>query len=424
MVKTARLKNGICVIGEENNFVRTLSVGIWIRNGSIDEDESTNGISHFIEHMLFKGTKKRTARDIADEMSEVGGRINAFTSKEYMCYYAHVLDNHFDVALDVLSDMICNSTFNEEEIEKEKGVILEEIKMCEDSPEDLVMDALEHNVWQGHSLSYNILGTQDNIKKFSRSDILSYLEKHYIAENMVISVVGKMDFDNVLVQLEESFATIKTNKSIERIDNATYKRIFTAKNKDIEQAHICMSFPSISYESEKVYMLSILNTIIGGGINSRLFQSIREEKGLAYVVYSYPESYKYGGLFNIYAASSPVQIEEVLTAIIDELDKLIKKGFNKKELNMTKEQIKSNLIIGLESMNARMSNYGKSKLILDTIKSQDEIIEKINEVTLESLIEFSKEILDPLKMSVSIIGNLDEINVERIEEICKRSKFS
>ncbi|PKM96063.1 MAG: peptidase M16 [Firmicutes bacterium HGW-Firmicutes-1] len=424
MVKTARLKNGICVIGEENNFVRTISIGIWIRNGSIDEDDSTNGISHFIEHMIFKGTNKRTARDIADEMSEVGGRINAFTSKEYMCYYAHVLDNHFGVALDVLSDMICNSTFKEDEIEKEKGVILEEIKMCEDSPEDMVMDALEHNVWQGHSLSYNILGTEENVRKFSRSDMLSYLEKHYIAENMVISVVGKMDFDNILTQLEESFSGIKNNKSVERIDNATYQKSFSAKNKDIEQAHICLAFPSISYESEKVYMLSILNTIIGGGINSRLFQSIREERGLAYAIYSYPESYKYGGLFNVYAASSPVQIEEVLIGILDELDKLVKKGFNEKELNMTKEQIKSNMIIGLESMSSRMSNYGKSKLILNSIKSQDEIIKKINEVTLEALIEFSKEILDPLKMSVSIIGNLEEIDIERIEEICKRSKFS
>ncbi|MBC7959146.1 MAG: insulinase family protein, partial [Vallitaleaceae bacterium] len=168
MVKKASLKNGIYVVGEENDFVRTISIGIWIKNGSIDEDVETNGISHFIEHMLFKGTKKRTARDIAEEMAEVGGRINAFTAKEYMCYYAHVLDNHFDVALDVLSDMVCCSIFNEDEIEKEKGVILEEINMCEDSPEDIVMDNLENAVWEGAPLSYNILGTAENVKNFTR----------------------------------------------------------------------------------------------------------------------------------------------------------------------------------------------------------------------------------------------------------------
>lgn len=420
MVKTGKLKNGIRVVGEENDFVRTISIGIWIRNGSIDEDMTTNGISHFIEHMLFKGTQKRTARDIADEMSQVGGRINAFTAKEYMCYYAHVLDNHFDVALDVLSDMICHSKFCTDEIEKEKGVILEEIKMCEDSPEDIIMDVLENDVWQGHPLSYNILGTKENIKRFTREEILSYLEKHYVAENMVISVVGKIIFDDVINMLENHFASIKSHQPFERITHTEYKQSFSVKNKDIEQAHICLAFPGISYDSEDIYKLSILNTILGGGINSRLFQTIREEKGLAYSIYSFPESYKYGGLFNVYAASSPDLIEEVLISILEELDKLNKKGFNEKELIMTKEQIKSNMIIGLESMNARMSNYGKSKLILDYVKSQDEIIENINAVTLDALISFSRDILDVNKMSVSIVGNTEEFKVERIKEICKK----
>lgn len=423
MVKTAKLKNGIRVIGEENDFVRTISIGIWIRNGSVDEDTTTNGISHFIEHMVFKGTTKRTARDIADEMAEVGGRINAFTAKEYMCYYAHVLDNHFVVALDVLSDMICNSTFNVDDMEKEKGVILEEIKMCDDSPEDIIMDVLENDVWQGHSLSYNILGTKENIKRFTREEVLAYLEKHYVADNIVISIVGKMVFDNVLEMLEKSFSSISSKKPSDRLTHTQYKESFSIKNKDIEQAHICLAFPSISYDSDEVYKLSVLNTILGGGINSRLFQTVREEKGLAYAIYSFPESYKYGGLFNVYAASSPDLIEEVLISILEELDKLTKKGFNEKELIVTKEQIKSNMIIGLESMNSRMTNYGKSKLILDYVKSQDEMIENINAVTVDALLAFSREILDPNKMSVSIVGNIDEINLERIKEICKKSKF-
>lgn len=422
MVKKASLKNGICVVGEENDFVRTISIGIWIKNGSVDEDEKTNGISHFIEHMLFKGTQKRSARDIAEEMAEVGGRINAFTAKEYMCYYAHVLDNHFEVALDVLSDMVCCSTFSEEEIEKEKGVILEEINMCEDSPEDIVMDNLENAVWEGASLSYNILGTSENVKGFTREALLNYLGKHYVAENIVVSVVGKMNFEEVLIQLNEKLGGISNNQPVIRIDNNKFHQAFTHQDKDIEQAHICLSFPCISYDSEEVYVLSVLNTIVGGGLNSRLFQSIREEKGLAYAIYSFPESYKFDGLFNIYAAANPLQIEEVITSILEELDKLLEKGFNEKELLRTKEQIKSNLIIGFESMNSRMTNYGKSQLILGKIKSQDEIIEGLNQVTLETLETFTKQILNYNKMSASIVGNVEEINLERIEALCKRSK--
>ncbi len=420
MVKKACLKNGLSVVGEENDFVRTISIGIWIKNGSIDEDEKTNGISHFIEHMLFKGTQRRSARDIAEEMAEVGGRINAFTSKEYMCYYAHVLDNHFGVALDVLADMVCCSKFSEEEIEKEKGVILEEISMCEDSPEDIVMDSLENAVWQGASLGYNILGTEENVKNFTRQDLMTYLEKHYVAENMVISVVGKMNFDEVLEQLNEKLGDISEKSPLVRMDNNRYHKAFAHRDKDIEQAHICLSFPCISYDSDQVYVLSVLNTIVGGGLNSRLFQSIREEKGLAYSIYSFPESYKYEGLFNIYAAANPLQIEVVIISIIEELDKLLLNGFNEKELLRTKEQIKSNLIIGLESMNSRMTNYGKSQLIMGKIKSQDEIIEGINQVSIEALVAFTKKVFDYQKMSASIVGNIEEINLERIKELCQK----
>lgn len=422
MVKLAQLKNGITVVGEENDFVRTISIGIWIRNGSVDEEKSTNGISHFIEHMLFKGTNRRTARDIAEEMAEVGGRINAFTAKEYMCYYAHVLDNHFDVALDVLSDMVCNSSFPIEEMEKEKGVILEEINMYEDSPEDMVLDLLENAVWHGASLSYNILGTQDNIKGFTREKIIDYIKKHYVAGNIVVSVVGKMDFDKVLIKLNEKLGEIPSQEPIERNDNNFYSQAFISKNKDIEQTHICLSFPGISYDSDMVYMSSVLNTIVGGGLNSRLFQRIREDKGLTYAIYSFQEAYKFGGLFNIYAAANPMQIEEVISSIFEEIELLLKNGFNEKELIQTKEQIKSNLIIGLESMNSRMSNYGKSQLILGKIKSQDEIIDGLNKVTLEGLLTFAKKTFDFSNMSTSIVGNYDEINIERIESLCKKSR--
>lgn len=419
MVKIKYLDNGLCVVGEENPYVRSVAVGIWIKNGSVDENESNSGISHFIEHMMFKGTEKRTARNIADEMSAIGGRINAFTGKEYMCYYAHTLDNHIDVALDVLSDMLLNSKFLTEDMEKEKGVILEEINMYEDSPEEIVHDLIQQEAWGNSSLGSNILGTKENINTFTRDDLIQYMKNYYIPDNIVISVVGKIDFDEIFKKIEDRFSVLVNKKPIPRSNKVNYKKCFVTKDKDIEQVHLCLGFPTIPYDSENIYLLSIINTILGGGMNSKLFQAIREEKGLAYSIYSYAETYKSAGLLNIYAATNPSQIEEVIEHIIQEITLLIKEGISEEELNKTKEQIKSNLIIGFENMNSRMSSYGKYKLILNRIKSQDEMIEGINEVTADQLIDFAKETFDLNKMSVALVGRHEHMDIERIEQICK-----
>ncbi|GKX31750.1 peptidase M16 [Vallitalea longa] len=420
MVKMKTMDNGLCVVGEENSFVRSIALGIWIRNGSIDENKKNNGISHFIEHMMFKGTEKRTAKDIADEMSEVGGRINAFTGKEYMCYYAHTLDNHIDVALDVLSDMILNSSMKPEDMKKEKGVILEEINMYEDSPEEIVHDLIQEEAWSGSTLGYNILGTEELINNFTKEDIKDYMSKYYIPENIVISVVGKFDFDEMFEKISNKFSALKSRKRIPRIDKLDYKKCFVTKDKDIEQVHLCLSFPSIPYNSDDIYILSILNTILGGGINSRLFQTIREEKGLAYSIYSYVESYNIAGMLNIYAATNPTQIEQVILSVMDEINLLLEKGIDEKELNQTKEQLKSNLIIGLENMNSRMSSYGKTKLMIDRIKTQDEMIEGINAVNLDSFINFAKKTFNYSEMSTSLVGRHKDIDIERIKNICIR----
>jgi predicted Zn-dependent peptidase len=414
------MDNGIRVVGEENSFVRSVALGIWIKNGSIDENIENNGISHFIEHMMFKGTDKRTARDIADEMSEVGGRINAFTGKEYMCYYAHTLDNHIDVALDVLSDMILNSAIREEDMEKEKGVITEEINMYEDSPEEIVHDLIQEEAYNNSPLGYNILGTKESVSSYTRDDILEYMKTHYIPENIVISVVGKFDFDEMFNKINNKFSVLEKKESKKRIENINYKKCFVTKDKDIEQVHLCMSFPSIAYESKEIYVLSILNTILGGGINSRLFQSIREDKGLAYSIYSYAETFSVAGMLNIYAAANPTQIEEVIEASIEEINKLLEEGIDEKELNKTKEQLKSNLIIGFENMNSRMSSYGKAKLMIDRIKSQDEMIEGINAVNINNLREFAKKTFNFDEMSVALVGRHKDIDIERIKKICRR----
>lgn len=420
MISTHTLSNNIKVVLEKNPHVRTVSLGIWIKNGSIDESPENNGVSHFLEHMMFKGTDRRTTKDIADEMSKVGGRINAFTGKEYMCYYAHVIDEHFDVALDVLSDMICHSKLDPEDIEKEKKVIIEELNMYEDSPEDVVNDGLQSAVWHGHPIGYNIIGTKENIMGFSDVDIKGYFDKHYVGERMVISIVGAIDDDDLIIEkLEKQFESIDKGEYVERDVNVPYHKSFESFNKDIEQAHICMAFPTIPYDSKEKYKLSILNNIIGGGINSVLFQNIREKKGMAYSVYSFNETYKHGGLFVIYAATNPANIESVTKAIIEELDIKFDTGFNDIELDSTKEQIKSNMIIGLESMNARMSNYGKSTLIYNRIKSQDEIIDNINAVTVEDLDDFYRNLIDYNQMSIAITGPLEEMNVEGIRKLWK-----
>lgn len=419
MLKKTTLDNNITFIGEENAFVRTVSIGIWIKNGSVDETEKNNGMSHFIEHMLFKGTPTKGTKELANMMSLLGGRVNAFTGKEYVCYHAHVLDNHFDEALDLLSDMICNPAFREEDIEKEKGVIIEEIKMSLDSPEDITNDSLQFQVF-GHSpLAYNILGTEENVQSFTRDDLIAYMNEHYIAENMVISVVGKINYDEVRKKLNEKFESINSGQGIRRKKNIQYHQAFIANNKDIEQAHVLLSFPSAKYDSQELYELSMMNSIIGGGMNSRLFQRVREKEGLAYSVYSYHETYDEIGLFNIYVAANPNQIEQVLTVIFEELNLLCQHGVSDNELVMTKEQLKSNLIISLESMNARMGNYGKNQLLLNRIKSQDEIINKLNAIYKESLNNIINKYINYKQMSVSLVGDLKKINVERIKELCQ-----
>lgn len=419
MIKMRTLDNGLRIVGEENSHVRSVAMGIWIKNGSVDEDGHNTGISHFIEHMMFKGTKERTARDIAEEMSEVGGRINAFTGKEYMCYYAHTLDNHFDVALDVLSDMLLNSAIREEDMEKEKGVIVEEINMYEDSPEEIVHDLIQEEAWRGSPLGNNILGTKEIVNGFTGEDIRDYMDRHYIPENIVISVVGKFDFDAIYDKINHKFQALEKRQPVTRKSYTEYEPCFVTKDKDIEQVHLCMAFPSIPYESDKIYVLSILNTILGGGINSRLFQSIREEKGLAYSIYSYAETYNIAGMLNIYAAANPIQIEAVVEGILKEIEGLLEEGILEKELNKTKEQLKSNLIIGFENMNSRMSSYGKSMLMLERIKTQDEMIEGINGVDVDNLMAFAREVFDFDKMSVALVGRLKDLHTERIREICK-----
>lgn len=424
MIKTTRLENGITLVSEALDFVKSVSIGIWIRNGSVDENPVNNGISHFIEHMMFKGSEKRDAKEIAEEMARIGGRINAFTAKEYTCYYAHTLDEHLPVAIDVLGDMLSHPAFKAEEIEKEKGVILEEIAMSEDSPEDIVHDQLENAVFGSSPLALDILGTKETVKSFTADQLAAYLKDNYVADNMVIAVAGAFDEANLMDMLNQAFKDISTKPIGARHIEPERQAQTIFKEKDIEQIHMVINYPAVSYLSDKTFVLSILNTIIGGGINSKLFLGIREELGLTYSIYTYVESYANCGMFNIYAAFSPNQAEEVLVNTIAELDKFLEEGMDEDELDRIKAQIKSNLIIGYENMNNRMSNYGKSHLMLGRIKTQEEIIEGINIVTVEDVMSMAREMLMDPSVSISLVGNMTTIDKERVATLCKRLKYS
>ncbi|MBR5468141.1 MAG: insulinase family protein, partial [Firmicutes bacterium] len=313
MASIRTLSNGVKVVLEEIPYVRSVSFGIWVNNGSVNEDKALNGVSHYIEHMMFKGTKNRSARQIAEEMDEVGGQINAYTTKEYTCYHTRTLDKHFDIALSVLSDMFLNSRFDENDIKRERNVIVEEINMYDDAPEELVHDIMQAEVWKNDSIGMPILGTVDTISTFDSEKIKAYFKNHYRNDNTVISVVGYFNEDEMLEKLEKAFGGWVTEKREDTIKlPVEYHTCVKAVEKDTEQLHICLAFPSGERDHPKKYAYAVFNAIFGGGMSSMLFQKVREDNGLTYSIYSYLSAYKDCGLFMIYAVMNPNQTETVL----------------------------------------------------------------------------------------------------------------
>lgn len=406
MFKRTRLDNGIRIVCEKIPYVRSVSIGIWVGTGSRHESENNNGVSHFIEHMLFKGTSKRNAKEIAESIDNIGGQINAFTGKECTCYYTKTLDSHLEIAIDVLSDMFFNSKFTQKDIDIERKVIMEEIGMYEDSPEELVHDILSETVWKGNPLGYPILGSHECLKSVNRSMIKEYIHQNYTPENLVISVAGNYDDENLIKLLEKHFSkwNTKTEFKID-FEEAGFVRDVTVKEKDIEQIHICMGFEGIEHGNDDLYSLLAVNNVFGGGMSSRLFQKIREELGLVYSIYSYPSSYKNAGLFTIYAGMNPEHLEKVAELIRFEIAELQKKGINRDELEKSKEQLKGNYILGLESTSSRMNSIGKSELLLKRIFTPEEVLKKIDDITPESVEEVIQRVFGQKIMSLAAVGN-------------------
>ena len=401
------LPNGITVVTEYMPYLKSASFGVWVKVGSANEDETNNGIAHMIEHMMFKGTEIRTAKQIADDMARIGGNINAFTSKECTSYYATTLSEHLPIAIQIIGDMLNNSLIDEKSLKKEKSVIIEEIDMYEDSPEDLVHEMLQQRIWKGHPLGYLISGRKRIVRKIGREQILEFMDTYYTGENIVISIAGKFEQENILALVQEEFGNIKPKSNNARItDMPDYHKVTVKKEKDIEQLHVNIAFEGISYLSEERFVLSTFNSIFGGSVSSRLFQKIREDAGLTYSIYSYGSSYKETGLMHIYAAMNPNQKDTVIKKIHNIVEGLKKKGVTAEELSMTKEQIKTELILGGEGARNRMNANGKSMLFRGSLVPLGELIEGVEGVSLEDVKSFANKYLDISHSSLSLVGNI------------------
>ncbi|OXM84720.1 M16 family metallopeptidase [Paenibacillus rigui] len=401
------LSNGLRVIVEPIPTCRSVSFGIWVKTGSRNETIHNNGISHFIEHMLFKGTEKYTAKDIAEQFDGIGGNVNAFTSKEYTCYYAKVLDEHLPIAVEVLSDMFFRSAFDPTELEKEKNVIFEEISMYEDTPDDMVHDLIAKAAFEEHSLGYTIIGTEQNLTAMNSDTLRQYMKEQYSIDRTVIAIAGNVD-DSVISLIEQHFGEFQNEGAEQQINPPGFAGNLIFHEKKTEQNHICISLPGLSAKDDQLYAMVLLNNAVGGGMSSRLFQEIREKRGMAYSVYSYHTSYQDGGMFTIYTGTAPKQTADVLKVTMELLSEVKDKGLTPSELKKGKEQMKGSLILSLESTSSRMNRLGKNELMLGKHYSMDEIIQRIESVEMEHVQKLAQQMLST-PFALSMVGQKQNV---------------
>ncbi|MFV0520007.1 MAG: M16 family metallopeptidase [Lachnospirales bacterium] len=411
MTKIKKFENEVRFVYEKIPHVRTISLGIWINNGSIHENENENGISHFIEHMLFKGTKNRTQVEIAEAIDNVGAIQNAFTSKEATCYYINALDSYFDLSIEVLSDMFFNSVFNEEEIEKERKVIEEEIKMYEDLPDDLVVEQMNSSIYNNKSFGKPILGTVKSLKNIKRENFIDFLNRRYTGNNIVISLAGNFEEDYVLEKTEKIFGSkIIGNKDNLIVEKPIYNREIILTNKKIEQAHLLLTYDAFDIFNKKSIDTKLFSSIFGGSQSSVLNQIVREKYGYAYSIFTSSVAYQTCGLFSVYAGLNKKNVNHVIEIVNEEFSKYLKTSVSDEKLKNTKEQFKSQLLMSLENTSNCMSRNGKNMITKGKILSIEETISEIDNVTINSLNE-TLEILYTEKPSISLVGDLKGITV-------------
>ena len=411
MLKT--LDNGVRIIAETMPNYNSFAAGIWVKTGSTCEQPKENGISHFIEHMLFKGTEKRTAKQIAVDMDKIGGQLNAFTSKECTCYHARVVPDKLEVAIEVLADLFANPQIDAQELEKEKGVVLEEIAMVNDNVEELAHEKISELYFAGSTLSQPILGTAENIAAFSREDLVSYINMHYYPANVVVAVAGQYDEARLMDAVEAHIGGYNRGCKKEKADceSRFLPRPCTLFiEKDVEQTHLCLAFPGCTFADDDRFALAVLNNVLGGGMSSRLFQCIREEKGLAYSVYSYPSSYSFAGMFSLYAGTTAANADTVVRLMKQEIDRLKNEKISPDDFKQGKDQLKGNYMLSMEGTNSKMSALGKSLLLLDEIYDEQDTIAKIEAVSIDRVNAMIDEVFDYSRMSAVFAGKIEKKN--------------
>jgi len=420
MVKEVRnirrqvLPHGLTVITEQMEHIRSASIGIWLETGSRDETPQSNGISHFIEHMVFKGTKHRTAEEIARQVDSIGGNMDAFTSKECICFNVKVLDEHMPLALEILTDLVLYPNFTDEDIARERGVILEEIKMDEDNPDYLVHEIFTQSFWKDHPLGKPILGTKETVKKFERQTVLDTYTHRFAPGNIIVAAAGHLNHDQFVDLVIKHFEHSKPAKNgfhspAPKID----PRIVLRNKKALEQVQLCIGVPAYPIAHEKRYAGYILNTLLGGGMSSRLFQNIRERQGLAYSIYSDLNPYRDTGCMAVYAGTSLASAAKVVQSVVSEFRNLKNQLVPEEELRRSKDQLKGSLMLSLESSTARMSNLARQEMYFDRFQDLDELVLKIEAVTADDLQSLAHEFFKTESVAVTALGNLSGLKISR-----------
>jgi len=418
-IRRTALPNGLTIITEEMEHIRSVCIGIWVKTGSRDEDKQWNGISHFVEHMVFKGTEHRTAEEIARQVDSIGGNIDAFTAKECVSFSIKVLDEHLPIALDVLSDLVLNPIFASDDIVRERGVILEEIKMDEDSPDYLVHEIFTQNFWKDHPLGRPILGTRDTVKGFEREPVADFYRQRFVPGNVIVTAAGHLNHDHFVELVGKRFANMQPmSNGFHSAPPKIVPKIILRNKKSLEQVQICVGVPSYPITHEKRHSSYILNTLLGGGMSSRLFQNIRERQGLAYAIYSDLNPYRDTGCLSVYAGTSRTSATKVVESVVSEFRDLKSAEVPADELRRSKDQLKGSLMLSLESSTARMSNLARQEMYFDQFYGLDELIAKIESVTTEELWNLSNQFFQTENIAVTILGNLNGLKLTREQLEC------
>ncbi|HKV92107.1 MAG TPA: pitrilysin family protein [Candidatus Angelobacter sp.] len=413
------LPNGLIVLSEEMPHIRSVAIGIWMKTGSRDEALEVNGISHFTEHMVFKGTKSRSARDIARQVDSIGGNMDAFTGKETICFNIKVLDEHIPIAIDILSDLVLNPVFAPNDINREKGVILEEIKMDEDNPDYLVHEIFTQSFWKDHPLGKPILGTKDTVRSFEQQKLFDFYRQRFAPNNMIISAAGNLNHSDFVGLIKERFAGLSSVPNGFHLPApAVTPRIVTRNKKSLEQVQLCLGVQSHPISDEKRYVSYVLNTMLGGGMSSRLFQKIREDQGLVYSIYSDLNPYRDTGCLAVYAGTSLESTRKVVDSVMAEFRELKSEAIPADELRRAKDQLKGSLMLSLESSTSRMSNLARQEMYFERFFSLDETIEQIESVTGEEVCAMANSLFHPDKVAITVLGNLDGLKLSRENLVC------